>query len=107
VTLHDRLELAKHVGLYFRRYGMKVELELMRRHYARLLSEGRPPMRDEDFQRWCGLLQLPPFEKMFGVRPPHSRCVCGGPMWRVKERRLPDRVLVNCLDCRAEWLSLG
>ncbi|MBL8953991.1 MAG: hypothetical protein JNK82_24655 [Myxococcaceae bacterium] len=106
MDLHARLQLATQLGLYFKRHRLQPEYGIMRRQYTWLSTSGRPPMPDDVFERWCGLLQLPPFEKMFEVRPALSRCACGGPTWRVKERRLPDRILTSCLDCKREWLSL-
>lgn len=112
VTEQQRLQLVVEAGHYFKRHGMRTQVESLRVYYRHLRESLNPKTQEmvaphQLIDHYFAVLRIPPFDTVYEVRTERSPCACGAAGWRIDEKQLPDRWFVSCHDCGPNWLVLG
>lgn len=114
----DTLILA--VAAKFKQHGMREHLRLLRAYYAARQRRRRaqaaardPPPWDEGMLlQWAALWRIPPFDRVYELRPARSGCECGKSPSHSPHAGLyttavfPGGRVVLCGMCRRRWLEL-
>jgi hypothetical protein len=116
----DWMALTVRLGREFKRRAMTAQVKALREFYARRAQErkanaarGRPLWDEDVVLDWLAIFRIPPFERVYTVRPPNAPCPkCRasprgheGPNWNCTP--FPGGELIECLGCGQRWLTAG
>jgi len=111
------LDMVQRLGEEFRRRGMRTHLAPLRIYWLALqhglVRDERHALAltlsEETVVEWLKLLQLPPYQHAYRVRPAGSACPSCPAEERGEvsaERTFPEGRKMVCLECRSAWLEL-
>jgi hypothetical protein len=114
----DTLVLA--VAAKFKQHDMREHLRLLRAYYvarqrrkrAQLGASQPPPWDEGMLLQWAALWRIPPFDRVYELRPARSPCECGKGQSMSPHAGLytnavfPGGRVVFCGLCQRRWMEL-